>query len=329
MTVTRRVRLCCLAWVVAVVAVGAAFGDTGAGKELFASGRYAEAVTALRAAAEADPADAEAAFYLGRAHLALEELDEAVEWLEKSVALEPQRASYHHRLGQAHGEQSRKASLLGRSSLARKSRQHLTEAVALDPQLVEARSDLVEFYLEAPGFLGGGVDKALVEAAAVKELDERQGLLAYAKIYRDQEDDAKLRALYEEGARKYPDMGRFLLELGYIREREGDVEGAFALFDRLAAVSGWEMTGCYQVGRVAATTGYGADRGIECLQGYVSHRPKQDMPPLDAAWFRLGQVHARQGEVDSARAAFEQCLRLDPKHKEAKNALQSLRSDGT
>jgi tetratricopeptide (TPR) repeat protein len=328
MTATRLDRACLLALVALVIAAHGASADTGVGKRLFEAGRYEAAVAALRAAVESDPSDAEAQFFLGRAHLALEQWDAAADRLEKAVALAPRQAAYHHRLGQAYGEQTREASLLGRASLALKTRQHLTEAVALDPKLVEARSDLVEFYLEAPGLLGGSVDKALDEAAALKALDERESLLAYAKIYRHQEDDAKLRAVYEQGVRKFPDLGQFLLELGYIREREGNVEGAFALFDRLASVAGWEMTGCYQVGRLAATAGHATARGAECLEAYVEHRPKEGMPPLDAAWYRLGEVYVHRGETARARAAFEQCLRLNPKHKEVRKALQSLSAKG-
>lgn len=314
-----------LVWVGLMAAATTAVGDDLAdGKRLFATGHYDSAIASLRAVAETDPTDAEAAFYLGRAHFALERWDEAVEWLEKAVELAPRQAAYHHRLGQAYGEKTRATGLLGRAGPARRTRQHLSQAVALDPRLVEARSDLVEFYLEAPGFLGGGVDKALEEAAAVRALDEREGLRAYAKIYREQENEAELRAIYEEGVRKYPDLGRFLLELGYLREREGDVAGALALFDRLSELEEWTMTGCYQVGRVAAISGQGTERGAACLEAYVEHRPEEDMPPLDAAWYRLGQVHRHRGNTAGARAAFEQCLRLNPRHRDAKKALRSL-----
>lgn len=307
-----------------LTATGALRGDTAEGKRLFEAGRYDAAVAQLRSAVRADPSDAEALFLLGRSYLALENWNDAADWLEKAVELAPQQAAYHHRLGQAYGEQTREAGLLSRVSLAFKTRDQLTRAVELDPKLVEAHSDLVEFYLEAPGVLGGSVDKAIEEAAAVKALDEREGLLAYAKVYRYQEDDAKLRTVYEEGVRKYPDLGQFLLQLGYMREREGDTAGAFTLFDQLAAVPGWEMTGCYQVGRLAATAGQETARGAECLETYVAQTPEEGMPPLDAAWFRLGQVYARRGDTARARDAFEECLRRNPKHKEARKALRAL-----
>ena len=47
----------------------------------------------------------------------------------------------------------------------------LKKAVALDPHNREAKNDLFDFYLNAPGFLGGGIEKA--EAAAKSIAGER------------------------------------------------------------------------------------------------------------------------------------------------------------
>jgi len=50
---------------------------------------------------------------------------------------------------------------------ASKARQCFERAVALDPQNREARNDLFDFYLNAPGFLGGGLDKAAALAKTI------------------------------------------------------------------------------------------------------------------------------------------------------------------
>ena len=52
------------------------------------------------------------------------------------------------------------------ASLAGKVRNEFETAVRLDPNNVDARSDLGEFYLEAPGIVGGGRDKAEAQAQA-------------------------------------------------------------------------------------------------------------------------------------------------------------------
>lgn len=50
-------------------------------------------------------------------------------------------------------------------------RKAFERAVQLNPSNVEALNDLFEYYLEAPGFLGGGLDKASDAANRIGKLD--------------------------------------------------------------------------------------------------------------------------------------------------------------
>src|SRR5258708_40165902 len=52
-----------------------------------------------------------------------------------------------------------------------KVRGEVETGVRLDSNNVDARSDLGEFYLEAPGIVGGGRDKAEAQAQALAALD--------------------------------------------------------------------------------------------------------------------------------------------------------------
>ena len=63
------------------------------------------------------------------------------------------------------------------ASLAGKVRNEFEAAVRLDPNNVDARSDLGEFYLEAPGIVGGGRDKAEAQTQALAALDPAKGRL--------------------------------------------------------------------------------------------------------------------------------------------------------
>ena len=54
--------------------------------------------------------------------------------------------------------------------------------VELDASNVYARSDLAEFYLEAPAFMGGGKSKARREAEAIAQQDAATGHWLQARI---------------------------------------------------------------------------------------------------------------------------------------------------
>ena len=46
-----------------------------------------------------------------------------------------------------------------------------------------------------------------------------------------------------------------------------------------------------------------------------------------ASWLGLGRVQERRGDVDAARAAYQQCLKLDPEQQDATDALQRLNEE--
>jgi tetratricopeptide (TPR) repeat protein len=91
------------------------------------------------------------------------DIDQAAALFEQAVAQSPKSAEAHYRLGSAYGAQAQKASIFSQASLASKTRQELEQAVALDPNHVEARFALVQFYVLAPGIIGGSYDKAFAQ----------------------------------------------------------------------------------------------------------------------------------------------------------------------
>src|SRR5438270_4240001 len=131
---------------------------------LIANGRVDEAIVALHSQIATSPNDALAHNMLCRAYFTLSQWDKGVSECEKAVSLAPNNGQFHLWLGRAYGEKATQSSFLAAASLARKVRSEFEAAVHLSPRSVDARSDLAEFYLEAPGIVGGGRDKAEQQA---------------------------------------------------------------------------------------------------------------------------------------------------------------------
>ena len=91
---------------------------------------------------------------------AAEDYERAIELLEQAVQTEPSCAECAHQLGRAYGRLAENSSWFAAMGLAKKSRVAFENAVALDPSNAQALEDLIRFYRDAPGFLGGGGDKA-------------------------------------------------------------------------------------------------------------------------------------------------------------------------
>ena len=84
---------------------------------------------------------------------------------------DPENAQYHLWLGRVYGEKADHSGFLTAAGLAKKVRSEFETAVRLNPDSAEARTDLAEFYMEAPGIVGGGRDKAEAQAQKIATMD--------------------------------------------------------------------------------------------------------------------------------------------------------------
>jgi tetratricopeptide (TPR) repeat protein len=101
------------------------------------------------------------------------------------------QAEAHYRHGVELGHAAEKASIFRKATLAREARMEFETAVRMDPDLIDARMALVEYYLRAPKFLGGGMDKAIAQAHEILRRDAAEGHRAFADIYEHQKKHAE------------------------------------------------------------------------------------------------------------------------------------------
>ena len=258
--------------------------------ELYTQHRPLEAQKAFEILATTEPENADIQFYLGRLALQRDDYEHAVGYLEKAVALSPKDSRMQLRLGDAYGRSAQKAGLFAKMGWAGKCRVAYEKAVELDPQSIDARWSLMEFCRQAPGIVGGGNDKALVQALEIKKLDANRGHLAIASVY---------------AADKQYDL-------------------AFAEFDEALKANPSDYGALFQVGRLAALSGLQLDRGLEVLRQCLTQPPPENQPPHAAAHWRIGNILEKKGDKAGARTAYEAALKLDPKFSLAIESLKKL-----
>ena len=257
---------------------------------LFRARKLAEATTAFEKLAVAEPTNPEPAFYLGQIALHREDPETAVRWLEKTVDLAPRKSAYQKTLGDAYCLSTAKASLFSKGGFAKKALATLKKAVALDPDNLEARESLIQFYRRAPAIAGGGMDKAYAEAAEIQKRNEVRGALVLVELY--------------AAEKKYPE--------------------AFALLDAAIAKKPESKILLYQLGRIAENSGQQLDRGEAALKAYLQSPPQPGEPaPCNAHW-RLGTLYEKKGDQAAARHEYETALQLNPGFRQAQEALKKL-----
>jgi tetratricopeptide (TPR) repeat protein len=142
-----------------------------ADSKLIAEGRVDDAIASLQRRIGSVPKDAESYNLLCRAYFTLGAWDKGVAACEKAVSLQPDNAQYHLWLGRLYGEKADHSHFLSAAGLAKKVHAEFETAVRLNPNSAEARTDLAEFYLEAPEIVGGGRDKAEAQAQKLATMD--------------------------------------------------------------------------------------------------------------------------------------------------------------
>jgi tetratricopeptide (TPR) repeat protein len=126
--------------------------------------------------------DAATDFLIGRDEFMLGDFKKSSDSLQHAVVENPQSGEYMDWLGRAYGRRAETSNPLLAPSYASKARQAFEQAVKLDPKNPDALSDLFDYYLDAPGFLGGGYDKAVSVAQKIAEVDPTEGYFEEAKL---------------------------------------------------------------------------------------------------------------------------------------------------
>jgi tetratricopeptide (TPR) repeat protein len=164
---------------------------------------------------------------IGRNQFMLGEFKKASESYQQALAADPSNSEYEHWLGKALGKRAETASPFTAPGLASKARQHFEKSVALNPGNKAAVDDLFEYYLEAPGFLGGGLDKAARLADNIAALDPAEGLWAQSRIAERRKDYGKAEEQLRRAMQAAPmqvgrvvDLAKFLSKQGRIEESE-------------------------------------------------------------------------------------------------------------
>jgi tetratricopeptide (TPR) repeat protein len=318
---------CCTAALVAGTALPLALGAQQAGVDsavqLYRAHRYAEARAVLGPASTGG--DVRAYYWLGRIAAAQNDADAATRWLEKAVHTNDTSSEYHLWLGRVYGIRAEHASLFKRAGLAKRTKAEFERAVALDPRNIDARADLVTYYLVAPGFLGGSHEKAKAMADAIRKLDPYRGGLVAATIAEDEKNDAGAEREYRRLMESYPDSATPVALMITRDQRARRWDDAFSLAEHFLARHPADPAVLYQLGKSAALSGQHLDTGEAALRSYLSIPVGEGLPPYEGAHLRLGMIEERKGNTAAAKTEYEAALALDPTLEEARKALGRLR----
>lgn len=291
------------------------------GIALYDAKNYSEAKKALLPYGQRDP---NAAYYLGRIELNDNDFDKAADWFEKAVQMNPKSAVYYDWLGRAYGSQAQHANKFKLPFLARKARTAWETALAIDPDNLDVRDDLIQYYMQAPGVLGGSKEKARDMAAEIKKRNAYRGSIAVANLCAANKDTVCIERELQDIATSYPDSAAVYASLAAFYANQKQYDKAFAVLDQRLRARPNELTTLFSVGRTVSLSGQQLERGEQALKTYLA-APTPDRGPRPAnAHYRLGTIYEKKGAKDLAREEYRKALVLNPKFEDARKAMNGL-----
>jgi tetratricopeptide (TPR) repeat protein len=238
------------------------------------------------------PLSADTYNLIGRDYFMMGEFKKAAEAFQHAVTLEPNSSSHIHWLGRTYGRRAETASPLLAPANASKARQCFERAVELDPRNREALNDLFDYYLQAPGFLGGGFEKAAAIAQRIGDLDPAEYHFAQAQLAdkRKQFDTAE-QQLRRAMALAPRQVGR-VLDLAKYLAKEGRYQESDATFQQAEKLAPNSPKVMFAKARTYVQEKRNLEQAKSLLKRYLESTLTPEDPPREEAEKLLRQAGA-------------------------------------
>lgn len=265
------------------------------------TGHAQDALLKLSNALVQHPDDAQAFELRCRVQIQERHWNKAISSCQQAVKLKPDNSNFQLWLGRAYGGRADTANRFTALKLAIKVRETLQQAIELDPHNVAAYSALGDYYVEAPGFLGGGLDRATALAAQMQAIAPANAHALLAKIAESRENYPLSEVEWKKAIQASPQPAESWMELASFYRRRGRFE------DMLHAA---ETGASFQKDHGAPLV-YGAQILIRAnknlplaelwLRQYLDSTKQSEDTPAFVVHAELAQLLRHQGKSSEAR----------------------------
>jgi tetratricopeptide (TPR) repeat protein len=307
----------------AFILLASAMAFAQSAEDLLSAGRIDEAISSLQAKIKASPKDAASFNLLCRAYFTLGQWDRGASACERAVALEPNNSLFHLWLGRIYGEKADSANFLSAAMLAGKVRREFETAVQLSPDSVAARTDLAEFYLEAPGIVGGGKDKALAQAETLATLDPAKAHWVRARIAQKNHDNDTAEKEYKAAVEASHGSANAWLNLASFYWRTQRLDQMEDALNHAASAQSKQPEVLMEAADILIRTGRDLPGAIQMLRRYLSNATVEDAPAFKAHYL-LGTVLEKVGDKQEAAQEYRASLAMASSFSRAREALDRL-----
>lgn len=268
------------------------------------------------------PQSAEAHNLRCRVLLSVEQWNAAADECQQAINMDGQNSNYHLWLGRALGEKASRASFLNAYSLGKRVRTEFEEAVRLNPRNGEALADLGEFYYDAPGVVGGGIDKAEGIAARLDGMDATRAHELRARIAEQHKDYGTAEREFKQAITvgEHPAF-EWMTLANFYRRRERWTEMDAAVQSGIKAAQRDKHAGValFNGASILSRANRNPALAAKMLEDYLAGFFKTEEAPSFVAYTRLARLKAQLGDIAGARQERAAALKLAHNYRPAQD----------
>jgi tetratricopeptide (TPR) repeat protein len=175
-------------------------------------------------------------------------------------------------------------------SLAGKARQSFEQAVELDGSNIAALSDLLEFYREAPGAIGGGMEKAAAIADRIAKLNPAAGERAWASIHEKKGEYEQAEARLRKAMALQPDNVDHVLSLASFLSRRGRFDESDRLYAKALTMAPDSPQVWFSRAKALVRSGRNVEEARQLLEKYMRAELAPDAEPRSSARELLKEI---------------------------------------
>lgn len=303
-----------------------AFAERGRAAIALNEGRVDEASQLLREQLASNPHDPAAHLLQCRVNYAQELASAAIQECEAAVADAPGDSNSYLWLGRAYGMKASSANPISAFALARRVVAAFERAVQLDGANTAALRDLGEYYVAAPGIVGGGVDKAQQLATRMMPVTPAKAHRLLAQIAEKNGDAAVAETEFkraidaQRSAESYIDLAQFFHDRKQYDACAAAVQIAMRM-DRPRDFSAVDAAS------MLIAMNRSTPLAEQLLREYLASPAKSDGAPAFKVHVQLGDLLLKRGDMAGAKQEYYAALALVSNYAPARKAVQNVEAN--
>lgn len=284
-------------------------------------GKADAAIAQTRGVLAGSPGNADAHELLCRLSRSIDRFDDAIRECETAVSLQPGNSGFVLELARSYGAKADHAGALTGMRMVGRIRDSFERAAQLDPKSVDALSDLGEFDVEAPSFVGGGLERARAIAAQLRPLSPERADRLTGMIAAKAGDTAAANAAFGEELAVSHSPEAYV-DIAVYRKKRKDTAGAAA--SAVLAIQKDTAHGpdTIDAAQVLMDLHANLDVAEKGLRDYLAHEQVSAVVPAAKVHTMLGRLMQARGDAAGARDQFNQALTLAAGYEPARKALR-------